>query len=65
MRLRVHLPPLAAAFGILTTPANAWTILAVGLTGQYQSISEAVAAADADTNLSHLFEIHVEGRWVR
>jgi hypothetical protein len=59
MRLRAHLPLLAAAFGTTTTPASAWTILTVGPAGQYHSISEAVAAADADTNLSHLFEIHV------
>jgi hypothetical protein len=65
MRLRAHLPLLAAVFGTLTTPASAWTILTVGPAGQYHSISEAVAAADADTNLSHLFEVHVEGRWVR
>jgi hypothetical protein len=58
MRLRAHLPLLAAAFGT-TTPAGAWTILTVGPAGQYHSISEAVATADADTNPSHLFEIHV------
>jgi hypothetical protein len=33
MRFRAQLPLLAAAFGTLTTPANAWTILTVGPTG--------------------------------
>jgi hypothetical protein len=56
LRLRTLLPLLAAAFASLTTPANAWTILTVG---PAHSISDAVAAADADTNLSHLFEIYV------
>jgi hypothetical protein len=59
MRIRAHLLLLAAAFGTLATPASAWTILTVGPAGQYASIAEAVTAADADTNLSHLYEIHV------
>src|SRR5437016_6314217 len=41
-RLRAHLP-LAGAFGTLTTPASAWTILTVGPAGRRQQTSAEMA----------------------
>src|SRR5438105_2680343 len=46
---------LTGSFVATTTPI----ILAVGRSGQYRTISAAVAFADADTDLSHSYDIRV------
>jgi len=59
MRRYSCLPLLGAAFCALALRANADVVLTVGPTGQYSTIAVAVAAADADTNAGHYYDIIV------
>jgi hypothetical protein len=59
MRLHFCLPLLAAALAALTPRANAQTVLTVGPNGQYNTISAAASAADADTNSADSYDIQV------
>jgi hypothetical protein len=60
MRARVCLLLLVPATGALATNALAdTTTLMVGARGQYQTISAAVAAADADTDPSNYYDNQV------
>lgn len=62
MRVRLDLLSLAAGSGMFATAAFAQAntiILQVGPGGQYQTISAAVAAADADADLGNYYDIQV------
>ena len=60
MRTRICLLLLVPVAGALATNARADTvILTVGAGGQYQRVSSAVSAADADTNPSGYYDIRV------
>jgi hypothetical protein len=59
MRTRSYTLLLAAAFSTFTIGAKADVVLTVGPAGQYQTISDAVTAADADTDSSYSYDIQV------
>jgi hypothetical protein len=62
MRVAVKLLSLGAGLGLFAATAFAQVntvVLTVGPGGQYQQISAAVAAADADTNLGNYYDIQI------
>jgi hypothetical protein len=59
VRISAYSLCFAVGLGTLTTPAFADTVLTVGPNTQYRTISAAVAAADADTDLSNYYVISV------
>src|SRR5947207_674221 len=65
MRLRAHLPLLAAAFVTTTTPASAWTILAVGPAGlAWQRALRVRPAASSLPRLAVLLAMQRVLRWM-
>src|SRR5947207_13992083 len=61
MRVRLYLLSLGATVGICAAAAAQTNtiLLSVGPDGQYQKISDAAAAADADTNPGNYYDIQV------
>jgi hypothetical protein len=59
MHMRFYVLSIGLAYGICAAPALADNVITVGPGGQYQTVSAAVAAADADTNPGHYYIITV------
>jgi hypothetical protein len=59
MHMRLYALTIGASCGICAMPAFAQTVITVGQSGQYQTVSAAVAVADQDTDPSNSYVVDV------